>query len=204
MNYIKKYNEFLNEKKLPDISISIEELLSILEGAKIDIFSKFKIDKDQINVDDNIDSLYTNNRFNNLIEKKKLKKGNLNNTKFNETLLDDRYILKFFFLYNEESIELEEPEYVFIQYYDKNSNKNSNILGFENNEHINSFYAKLTDATIELIKGEDTYIYQTSNGGNNWQMKNVQMESDEMKLTLDKEELKNLISKKGIKVNYEE
>ena len=35
---------------------------------------------------------------------------------------------------------------------------------------------KITDSTIELTNGEDTFLYKTTNGGNNWEMKNVQME----------------------------
>jgi hypothetical protein len=46
----------------------------------------------------------------------------------------------------------------------------------------------------------DTYLYKTTNGGNNWEMKNVQMEDEEMKGDLDKGELQNLIKKLNLKI----
>ena len=113
-------------------------------------------------------------------------------------MLDKNTILKFFFLYKKESIELEEPEFIILQYI-KNG-KRSNIIGYTNKDNINDFYEKLTDASVELTNGKDTYLYKTTNGGNNWEMKNVQMEDDEMKGDLDKEELKNLIKKLNLKI----
>jgi len=199
-NMIKKYDDFITEKKIPKISISIESLLSLLKGLENDIFRTFKINKDEVGVRDDIDKLYVNVGFNDNVKKKKLKKGKPQNTEHSETLLDDKYILKFFFLNKEESIELEEPQYIILQYINKDNNKKSDILGFANSDKINSFYEKLTDATVELTNGEDTYVYQTSNGGNNWEMKNVQMEDDEMKGTLDKKELQELINKKNLKI----
>jgi len=203
MKKVKKFNDFLNEKKIPKISINIKDLLSILEGNKIDIFRKFRINKDAVGVRDNIDELYVNRDFNINFKKDKLKKGKLQNTQYSETLLDDKYILKFFFLYEQDSMELEEPGFIILQYYNTDNTERSDILGFENTDNINSFYEMLTDATIELTKGDDTYIYQTTNGGNNWQMKNVQLEDDEMKGALDKKELQDLIDKKNFKVSNE-
>jgi len=203
MKNVKRFDDFLNEKKIPEISIDIKDLLSTLKDNKIDIFRKFKINKDAVAVNGNIEDLYSNRDFNINLKKNKLKKGKLQNTQYSETLLDDKYTLKFFFLYNEKSIELEEPEFIILQYYDMDNTKSSDILGFTNSDYINSFYEKLTDATIELTKGDDTYVYQTTNGGNNWQMKNVQMEDDEMKGDLDKKELQKIINKKNLKVSNE-
>jgi len=197
---VKKFSDFLNEKKIPNLSIDIQDLLSVLDNNKTDIFRKFRINKDEVNVNDDIDKLYSNNRFNNNIKKNNLKKGKAYNTQYNETLLDDKYVLKFFFLYDKNSMELEEPEFIILQYYNTDTKEKSDILGFINSDNINDFYQKLTDATIELTKGEDTYIYQTSNGGNNWEMKNVQMEDDKIKGTLDKKELQELIDKNNLKI----
>lgn len=197
MIHIKSFNNFLNESQIPKFNVDIESLLSIL-GEKIDLFKVFKIDRDQITENDDIDKIYNNNDFNKRLKKNGLKKGKLEDTSYDETLLDKNTILKFFFLYKKESIELEEPEFIILQYI-KNG-KRSNITGYTNKDNINDFYEKLTDALIELTNGKDTYLYKTTNGGNNWEMKNVQMEDEEMKGDLDKEELQNLIKKLNLKI----
>jgi len=203
MKKVKKYDDFLNEKKIPKISIDIKELISTLDNSKTDIFRTFKINKDEVGVRGDIDKLYSNNGFNNNIKKNDLKNGKLQNTQYSETLLDDKYVLKFFFTYDKTSMVLEEPKFIILQYYNTETDERSDILGFTNTDNINSFYEKLTDSTIELSKGKDTYVYQTSNGGNNWEMKNVQMEDEEMKGTLDKKELQELIDKKKFNVSHD-
>ena len=161
MKHLKQYNNFINEKKIPKISIDIEELLSILDNSKTDIFRTFRINKDEVGLRGDIDKLYSNSGFNNNIKKNELKHGKLQNTQYNETLLDGKYVLKFFFVYDKKSIELEEPQFIILQYYNTKTNKRSDILGFTNTNNINSFYEKLTDATIELTNGNDTFVYQS-------------------------------------------
>ena len=71
---------------------------------------------------DDIKKLYDNNDFNENITKNDLKKGTLEDTTYNETLLNDNTTLLFFFLYKKSSIELEEPEFIILQYI-KNGQK---------------------------------------------------------------------------------
>jgi len=203
MKTVKKYDDFLNEKKIPKITIGIENLLSVLDKNKADVFREFLVNKDEVGVRGDIEQFYTNNGFNRNMKKNGLKHGKLQNTQYSETLLDEKYVLKFFFVYDKGSMELEEPKFIILQYYNTETKDRSDILGFTNSDNINSFYEKLTDATVELSKGDDTYVYQTSNGGNNWSMKNVQMEDDEMKGTLDKKELQSLIDKKKLNVTHD-
>lgn len=197
MKHLKKYNLFINESKFPNIRITIDELLKLLDE-EVDIFRIFSIDKDQVTISDNIEKLYNNNDFNHKLDKNELKKDSLQDTSYNETLLDENITLKFFFIHKKNEVELEEPEYIILQYLNKKDNKQSSIKGFKNFNKINTFYQKLTDSTVELTDGKKTYIYQTTNGGNNWEMKNVQMETGVMKGSLDKEELNDLIKKMNI------
>lgn len=197
MIHIKNYNFFINENKNINLKITIDELLLVLDE-EINIFDIFKINKDQIKQNDDISELYENAEFNKKIINNDLKKGKLEDTSYDETLLDDNISLKFFFLNNKGEMELEEPEFIILQ-YNKNGIK-SDIKGYKNVDKINKFYQKLTDSTIELSNGKDTYVYQTSNGGNNWEMKNVQMENDTMKGELDIDELNDLIKKLNLKI----
>jgi len=199
MKHLKGYNNYINEKKIPKLTIDIEELLSAIDGGKTDIFRTFRINKDEVGVRGIIDDLFNNNGFNDNIEKNDMKHGKLQNTQESETLLDNNYTLKFFLIYDKDETELQEPGFMVLQYYNEKTKERSDILGFAIN-NINPFYEKLTNATIELIKGDNTYVYQTSNGGNNWEMKNVQMEDSEMKGTFDNKELQDVINKKKLTI----
>ena len=203
MKHLKGYNNYLNEKKIPKLTIDIDELLSILSKNKADIFRTFRINKDEVGVREDIDKLYSNSGFNNYVKKNGMKRGKAQNTQFSETLLDEKYVLKFFFIHDKDSTEIEEPKFIILQYQNTDTEERSDILGFTNSDNINSFYKKLTDATVELTKGDETYIYQTSNGGNNWEMKNVQMEDSEMKGTFDRDELQDIIDKKKLGVKHD-
>ena len=190
MNHLWNYYDFIKENKNISLSISIETLLSMFND-KVDIFKIFSINKEQVNINSDIQSLFNNNGFNKTINEKGYKKGKLEDTTYDQTLLDDTTILKFFFLYKKSAVEIEEPECIILQ-YTKNG-KNSDILSYDN-----KIYEKLTDSTIELKKGDNTYLYKTTNGGNNWEMKNVQMEDNIMKSELDKDKLLSLIKKYNI------
>lgn len=200
MKIMMKFNDFLLEKKIPVLTYGIKTLLSILDGNKIDIFRTFKINKDVVNVDSEIERLYTDSNFKKELQQNNLKIGKPQNTEDSETLLNNNIIVKFFFIYEKDSIELEEPLYIILQHFNTKTNKRSNIIGFSNKDSIIAFYKKLTDSTIELTNSNDTFIYQTTNGGNNWEMKNVQMEDDDMKSSLDNNELQKLINTNNLKI----
>ena len=203
MKHLKGYNNYLNEKKIPKLTIDIDDLLSTLDNSKTDVFRTFRINKDEVGVRGNIDDLFINVGFNDNVKKNEMKKGKLQNTQESETILNDKYVLKFFFINDKDSSELEEPKFIILQYHNTDTKERSDILGYANTDNINSFYKKLTDATVELTKGDDTYVYQTSNGGNNWEMKNVQMEDSEMKGSFDRKELQDIIDKKKLGMKHD-
>jgi hypothetical protein len=202
MRKIKQYNEFVNEKNtIKDIKISIDELLNVINDNELNLMTTFNLDGENVTEKDNISKLYSNAQFNKNLDKKNLKKGKLLDTKDNETLLDDNYVLRFFFIYEKGTIELEEPKYILVQYYNKSNNEISQIMLFDNNESINNFYEMLTDKTIEIKKGEDRYIYKTSNSGNNWELKNPNQVKGIFKDQLDSEQIDDLLKDKKIKLN---
>ena len=202
MKRIKQFGEFVNEKKsIKDIKVTIEELLDTIDDNELDLNNTFGLDGEGITVKDNISQLYSDSQFNKKLDKKKLKKGKLQDTKDSETLLDDNYILRFFFIYKKDEIELEEPKYILVQYYNKSDNTISDIRVFENNDSTNKFYELLTDKTIDIQKGKKEYIYQTSNSGNNWELKNPNQVKGKFKDELDADEVDKLLQNKKIKLN---
>lgn len=201
MKIIKTFNQFVNEKILNKIKISIDELLDIIDQNELNLLKTFKLDGETVTPKDNISTLYDDAQFNRNLDDKKLKKSKLHDTKDNQTLLEDNIILRFFFVYPKDSIELEEPKYIIIQYFDRYTNEISDIRIFENKDSINKFYETLTDKTIELKKGKKEFIYQTSNSGNNWDLKNPKQVKGDFKSELDFEEMDDLLKDKKVKLN---
>jgi len=197
---MKNYKQF-NENKLPKIKKGIKEILKPFKENEIDIFDTFNLDKQNFNIKDYIENLYNNADFNHKIEKKGLKKGKLQDTKYNEVLLYDRYVLRFFFIYKKDAIEIEEPKFILVQYYDKKKNILSSIKLYKNKNNTQDFYEDLTDATIEIEKGDDNFIYKTSNSGNNWELKNPKDVQGDFKDSLDKTEIKKILKDKNTKVS---
>jgi len=203
MKQIKKFDEFINEKKsVKDVKISIEELLDVIDDNELNLSTTFNLDVDDGNVTekDNISKLFSDSQFNKKLDKKKLKKGKLQDTKDSETLLDDNYVLRFFFVYERGALEIEEPKYILIQYYNKEKNTVSDIKVYENHDSINKFYEVLTDTTIDIRKGKKDYIYQTSNSGNNWELKNPKQVTKKFKDEMDYEEVDKLLKNKKVQI----
>lgn len=197
--YIKGFNSFVVESALPNIKRDISDVISGFH-TPFDLFRAFKINKDEVSHKSNIQSLYNNKGFNDSITKRHIKKGPLQATTYMETLLDDKYVLFFFFLYDADSVEIEEPKYVVLQYIDDESQERSSIMSFENDSGIESFYEKLTDDTIEVEVDGETYVYKTTNGGNNWELKNVQVEVPKAEQMIDRDALRKLLSTKGVRL----
>ena len=90
MTQIKKFHQFINEKKsIKDIKISIEELLDVIDDNELNLLTTFNLEGETVTEKDNISKLYSDSQFNKNLHKKKLKKGKLEDTKDSETLLDE-------------------------------------------------------------------------------------------------------------------
>jgi len=200
MKFIKNYNDFIIENNIPDISLNINDLINPFIENKLDLFNTFKLDKNIISVNDNINDLYTNTLFNKFLIDNDFKKGKLENSIDNETLINNNYILYFFFIFNKNEIEIEEPVYIILQYYTKDKNELSDIMVFKNNNNVKDFYKKLTDSTIEIKKGKNTYVYSTYNSGNNYDLKNPKNANKNFKLSIDNNELANLLKNKTTEI----
>ena len=67
-------------------------------------------------------------------------------------------------------------------------------------EDIKKFFDKLTSRTIEIIDGDTNFIYTTSNG-NDWELQNLESETDDYKRSFRKEEWQELLDNKKVKLN---
>lgn len=207
MNFILKYNSFLESIKLDTIvnvidlmeSLNIwdDVLLASINASEVDIFKEFTLDDNFKNKLD-IDFLSDNVEFINSLASIGLKKSQIENTDDYETFLNKPS--KFMFIYDVNSNELENPEYIIFQNWNQTLKKWDEAKLFKINDDVKKFYDKLSSKTIEINDGDENYIYTTSNG-NEWELQNREKENDTYKKYFRKEELQDLLDERKVKLN---
>lgn len=188
---IKKYLQYIKES----ITTDVDGLLDSIKDEKVDFYALHLSNDDYINK--TIDTLYNDADFNKQLFKNNLKKGELDSTMNIENFLRKDIDMKFFFLYSRDETVLDNPNYILLQYY--KDNKWYTIEIYKIKDKIEKFYDKLTAKTIKLTYDSTTYIYTTSNSGNNWQLKNKDKKSNKFKEFLETDDIKELI-KNGAKL----
>jgi len=104
------------------------------------------------------------------------------------------------FLYNFDSNELENPEFIIFQTWNETLTKWEDAKLYKVNDNVKKFYDKLTSRTIEIIDGDQNYIYSTSNG-NDWNLQNIDKQNDTYQKSIRKEDLQKLLDEKKITLN---
>jgi hypothetical protein len=208
MRKIKTYKQFkeslvidLNFQNVEDLLESLtiwhDALLNAIGAEEQDIFSTLKLSDDfidKLQFDDLQDSV----EFINTLSSIALKKSTVQNSDDYQTFLNKP--CKFMFLFDINSNELENPNYLLFQVWNDTLDKWEDIRLYKVNDDVKKFYDKLTSRTIEITDADQNYIYQTSNG-NEWVLQNVDKENDTFKRSFRKEELQELLRDKKVSVN---
>lgn len=208
MRRIKTYKQFkeslvidLNFQNVEDLLESLtiwhDALLNAIRAEEQDIFSTLKLSddfRDKLQFDDLQDSV----EFINTLSSIALKKSTVQNSDDYQTFLNKP--CKFMFLFDINSNELENPNYLLFQVWNDTLDKWEDVRLYKVNDDVKKFYDKLTSRTIEITDADQNYIYQTSNG-NEWVLQNVDKENDTFKRSFRKEELQELLRDKKVSVN---
>jgi hypothetical protein len=208
MRKVKTYKQFkeslvidLNFQNVEDLLESLtiwhDALLNAIRAEEQDIFSTLKLSddfRDKLQFDDLQDSV----EFINTLSSIALKKSTVQNSDDYQTFLNKP--CKFMFLFDINSNELENPNYLLFQVWNDTLDKWEDVRLYKVNDDVKKFYDKLTSRTIEITDADQNYIYQTSNG-NEWVLQNVDKENDTFKRSFRKEELQELLRDKKVSVN---
>ena len=207
MKWIRNFTQYKESLNI-DLSlnkIDLMESLNIWQDVLLSSINASKVDfKETFNLDDKLfqkfdaKELFDNTVFINSLSSIGLKKSQLQNTDDFETFINKS--CRFFFIYNIESNELENPKFLVFQTRNRSLEKWEEAELYKVNDNVQKFYDKLTSRTIELIDGDQNYIYTTSNG-NDWQLQNLDKENDIYTRVLRKEELQKILDEKKITLN---
>lgn len=207
MKFIKKYKVYLESLDInlstgiidlmESLNIWQDALLSSINAEKVDIFKSFNLDNTFKNKLD-IDILNNNVEFLNSLSSIGLKKSQVQNTEDFSTFLNKP--CKFMFIFDINSNELENPEYIIIQTWNKTLNKWEDLQLFKVKDDIKKFFDKLSSKTIEIIENGGNYIYTTSNGSE-WLLGNTENMTKVYKKVLRIEDLESILRNKNIKIS---
>lgn len=209
MKKIKTYNQFkeslvidLSFQGIEDLLESLivwhDALLSAVGAEEVNIFDTLKLPQDDFSDKLDLDSIGDNVEFINSLSSIALKKSPIQNSDDFQTFLNKP--CRFMFLYDINSNELENPVYIMMQVYNDTLSSWDTLKIYKIQDDVKKFYDKLTSRTIEIVDGDQNFIYTTSNG-NEWVLQNKDVENDVYKQTFRKEELEDLVKDRKIKIN---
>ena len=207
MKFLKKYSSFLESLQIDltyqvvdlmeSLNIWHDVLLSSIGAEQVDIFQTLSLPEEFKNKLD-IDFLNDNIEFLNSLASIGLKKSAIQNTDDFQTFVNKP--CKFMLIYDINSNELENPEYMLFQVYNAALQKWDETKLYKITDDIKKFFDKLTSRTLEVIDGDQNFIYVTTNG-NDWELQNLAKENDTWKRFLRKEDLQKLLDDKKVKLN---
>lgn len=204
MKRIKNYNTFIFESAsemveifndtdiLESIVTDSDALLNSIKAKEVDLFQAFEFSPDDIESNFSIEELYDNKPFNDSINNKEYKKIELESTEETETFIEDTIVVKFFSVYEKNASELEQPEYIIYQSKKKSDSEWEPVKCYKVNDDMKHFYDKLTNKSVEIKKGDKTYLYSTSNSGNDWQLQ-AQEEEGNFKEFMSNDDIKAIL-----------
>jgi len=209
MKYLKKYKTYkesisfdLQYQAFDDLMESLniwhDALLSSIDAEEVDIFEVLSLPKEDYSDNLDIDYLEDNIEFINSLSSLGLKKSETKNSEDFQTFLNKP--CKYMFIYDVNSNELQNPEYLLFQVWNETLERWDDSKLYKVNDDVKRFYDKLTSRTIEIIDGDENYIYETSNG-NEWVLQNTESENDIYKRTFRREEIQELLNNGSVKVN---
>ena len=209
MNYIKDYDNYIEsiqfdlqyqgfDEIMETLNIWYDALLNSINAEEVNILTTLNLPTEEYINKLDIEYLSDNIEFINSLSSIGLKKTEIKNSDDYETFLNKP--CKFMFIYDINSNELENPEYLLLQIWNTTLEKWEECKMYKVNDLVGKFYDKMTSRTIEIIDGDNNYIYQTTNGNNEWVLQNSDKENKIYKKVFRKEELQQILNDRKVKV----
>jgi hypothetical protein len=183
---------------MESLNIWHDSLISSINAEEVNIFTTLDLPTD-VYVDNlDIEFLSDNIEFINSLSSIGLKKSDVKNSDDFQTFLNKA--CKFMFIYDMNANELENPDYMLFQTWNSSLDRWEDAKMYKVNDDVKKFYEKLTSRSIEIIDGDERYIYQTSNGSE-WDLQNTDAMNDIYLKTFRKDELQILLNERKAKVS---
>jgi hypothetical protein len=153
---------------------------------------------------ESIDTIDDNPKFQDELDERKLKISELFDSDDAATLIKIR--IKYYWIYPEDSGELDLPLYLILQYYLPEKDKWSEIKMYYVQKEIENFYSELTSVKMIIRKkGDDskTWSYSTSNSGMNWLLETPETATSTFKKNLEMDDVERLSDHTQIEITFQ-
>ena len=212
MKHINNFKQFLFENVaemtevfgdadiLESIVTDSDALLKSIRAEEVDWYTIFGLDKSNYGNDLQIEQINDDKNFNQALQKKKLQKNEIESTEEYQTFIEKTIDIKFFSVYGINDSELEKPDYIFFQLKRKIEKAWQPVKCYKVKENMRHFYDKLTSKTVEIKKDGKTYVYSTSNSGNDWNLKNIESKNDIFKDSMGNDDIKAILIDKNVSI----
>lgn len=181
------FNVDLNES----MNLFYENILKSVGSEEVDFYDTFKIQKDEKISRSDLESINKSHEFIYSLSSIGLKNSALQSTDDFETFVVSP--CRFVMIYRIEASDIENPEYILFQSWDKSMSKWVDLKLYKVNGEIKNFYDKLSSKVIEIIDGENNYIYQSTNR-NEWILQNIESMNDKFKKYFRKDDFEKFIN----------
>lgn len=185
-----RFSDFTSFATLRDslseaISDDLNPLLSSIHAKRVALRG--------LSVSDTLDTLEDSQPFDEVLKSRKLRRGRQVATEDFEVF--SRFKLKMMPIYNENELDIADPVYLLLQ--EETDAGWSGVQAYAVHGDIVKLYDALSARTIELKKEGASYIYETSNSGKNWLLKNTQATS-QFESSLSTHDIKKLLKDESV------
>jgi hypothetical protein len=162
-----------------DIDTTIRDLVESVDALEVELDSIFPF----LNGDEEIDDLYDNSKFIEELEERDLKTSELFNSEDFNTFA--RLPVKWIWIYEKDSNDMEMPVFVMLQYYDGENWIEPRMFYVQ--KDVSNFLEELSQITLEIRdkKSDKKWIYLTSNSGEDWILQNTDDATSTFKPNID-------------------
>jgi len=206
MKYLKSFKKYtesleftidiLNLDLNESLNLFYENILKSVGSEEVDFYDTLKLQKDDKMSRPDLDMINKSPEFVYSLSSIGLKNSALQSTDDYETFVTTP--CRFVMIFRIEASDIENPEYILFQTW--NGDKWDNLKLYKINGDIKNFYDKLSSKVIEIIDGENNYIYQSANR-NEWVLQNLEAMNDKFKKYFRKDEFQKFINDNKFKID---
>jgi hypothetical protein len=183
-----------------ELNLNFNKLLDSIDAVELSANTIFPF----ISGGETIDTIDDNPKFQEELDERGLKISELFDTDDAATLIKVR--IKYYWIYPEDSGELDIPLYLILQYYSHKKEKWSGIKMYYVQKDIEHFYTELSSVIMIIKKKDDpnkTWRYTTSNSGMNWVLENPEIATDTFKKNLEMDDVEKLANHSQTEITFQ-
>jgi hypothetical protein len=185
--------ELKDFQKENDIQKTKTDILKTIQSVELNWLSIFKQEYSNV-----IDNILSNPDFLEELKTKNMKISELFNSKDSTNLVDKPF--KYFWIYSKESDQFSTPIYLVMQSYGDGKIYKKKIYYPQDN--IDKFYSGMDQLTMSIKKGDDKYIYTSSNSGRNWKLEDPTKKTDMFGENLLTDDVEQFLQNKDLIVEF--